>query len=421
MSSTAHQSVDGVAGIRTLYRQTRQTSLAICDPLQDEDFVVQSMLEVSPTKWHLAHTSWFFENFLLKPRLPDYREFNKQFGFLFNSYYYTVGSMHQRAERGMLTRPTVAETRQYRAHVDEHMEQLLEKHGEEATIRDLIVLGINHEQQHQELMLTDIKHVFSRNPLLPAYSQPNPSPFSAPTELTFISGKKGVVEIGYNENSFCFDNEKPRHQQVLIPHALANRLVTNGEYREFIQDGGYTTTELWLSDGWATICEQNWSRPLYWMEDLQQEFTLSGLRPLNDNEPVCHVSYFEADAFARWSGYRLPTEAEWETAATGTEVSGNFLGTGQFHPTSNTAGKGLQQLFGDTWEWTQSPYVCYPGYKLPQGPTSEYNGKFMCNQWVLRGGSCVTPDGHARLTYRNFFYAHDRWQFTGIRLAKDCS
>ena len=421
MSFTAQQSVDGATGTRSLYRQTRQTSLVICEPLQEEDFVVQSMRDVSPTKWHLAHTSWFFENFLLQPHLPGCRVFDDQYGYLFNAYYYTVGNMHARENRGLLTRPTVAEIRQFRAHVDEHMEQLLEKSGENEKINDLVILGINHEQQHQELTLTDIKHVFSMNPLKPVYDQTSSPPFAAPTELEFLAGKEGIVEIGFDGDGFCFDNEQPRHQQILVAHTLANRLVSNGEYREFIRDGGYATTELWLSDGWSTVCDQQWKHPLYWSDDLQQEFTLSGRRPINDNEPVCHVSYFEADAFARWSGCRLPTESEWETSATGCDVSGNFLGSRRFHPNSNTAGDGLLQMFGDAWEWTQSPYIGYPGYKPHAGAIGEYNGKFMCNQWVLRGGSCVTPERHVRASYRNFFYPQDRWQFTGIRLAKDNS
>ncbi|MGD8378300.1 MAG: ergothioneine biosynthesis protein EgtB [Gammaproteobacteria bacterium] len=408
------------------FTRVRHTTGRLCATLEPEDCVIQTMADVSPAKWHLAHTTWFFENFLLVPRLAGYKVFHPGFGYLFNSYYYTVGRMHPRPQRGLLSRPTVAEVSDYRAHVNEHMHRLIEQQGEDGDLQFLVALGMNHEQQHQELLLTDIKHVFSVNPLVPAFHDRDPPRGEALAPLKWLAGHEGIVEIGYRGGQFCFDNETPRHRTLLHPHAIADRLVTNAEFLEFIRDDGYRTPEFWLSDGWATVQNQGWERPLYWSDDLAHEFTLAGERALDPHAPVCHVSYYEADAFARWKGCRLPTEAEWETAAADCQVTGNFQETGVYHPLPLSAqaerdgsGDNAAQLFGDVWEWTSSPYVNYPGYRPPTGSIGEYNGKFMCNQMVLRGGSCATPLEHIRASYRNFFYPHSRWQFTGIRLARD--
>ena len=409
------------------YRQVRSQSEKLCQPLITEDFVVQSMPDVSPPKWHLAHVSWFFEVFVLEPYSPGYRSFDPQFNYLFNSYYQGIGTPFPRARRGLLTRPSVADVYRYRAYVDEHMEALiaqLQRHREYLNIQALITLGLNHEQQHQELLLTDIKHIFAQNPLLPEYchmnhDQNSPHPTAA-LHWTKISG--GKVDIGHEGDGFCFDNESPRHEVLLNDFALTDRLVTNAEYLQFIEDGGYQNPLLWLSDGWATRQREGWESPLYWRkkDDQWQFYTLGGLKPLVPHEPVCHVSYYEADAFAAWAGKRLPTESEWEYAAgQQTMVTGNFMDSARFHPQPANSGERLTQLFGDVWEWTLSPYIPYPGYRTPQGAIGEYNGKFMCNQIVLRGGSCATPAGHIRNTYRNFFYPHNRWQFMGFRLASE--
>lgn len=428
--------------LSSYFNRVRAASRAICEPLAAEDFVVQSMADASPAKWHLAHTSWFFEQFILKKQVRDYRVFQSQFEYLFNSYYQTVGPMHQRPRRGLLTRPTVGEVFAYRAHVDEHMQRLLEqRHEADEEIASLVTLGLNHEQQHQELMLTDLKHLFSCNPLLPNYRPAAAQgPRAVPSRgnaVRFVAFEGGVREIGADAAGFCFDNEMPRHRALIEPYALADRLVTNGEYLEFIRDGGYQRPELWLSDGWTAVTAERWSAPLYWSESLQTEFTLAGVQPLNPDAPVCHVSYYEADAFARWAGDRLPTEAEWELAAQSLPIVGNLCGddfsqsplhpipaatpansAGELHAGKAAANTGLRQMYGDVWEWTASPYVAYPRYQPPAGALGEYNGKFMCNQWVLRGGSCVTPADHIRSTYRNFFYPQARWQFMGIRLAR---
>ena len=404
------------------YTRIREASLSICKPLEVEDYVVQSMPDASPAKWHLAHTSWFFEQFLLRPLLPHYPAFQAGFEFLFNSYYQAVGPMHQRPERGLLTRPTVKEVFAYRRHVDEHMLKLLDLRGEDdAQVKSLVKLGVNHEQQHQELMLTDIKHLFSRNPLLPAYSTKPPPVSEARLSgpLRFHEFEGGVREIGATGKHFCFDNETPRHRTLVEPYALADRLVTNGEYLEFVRDGGYRRAELWLSDGWSTVNQETWARPFYWAPSLDAEFTLRGLQPLDEHAPVCHLSYYEADAYARWAKARLPTEAEWELAAESLPVRGNLLRTEALRPLPAGDQPGMKQMFGDVWEWTASPYVAYPGYRPVMGALGEYNGKFMCNQLVLRGGSCVTPADHVRATYRNFFYPQARWQFMGVRLARD--
>ena len=407
------------ADLKDRFRRVRQQSMYLCESLQTEDFVVQSMPDVSPTKWHLAHTSWFFENFLLGPQLPGYRQFDERFDYLFNSYYYTVGQMHLRSQRGLLTRPTVAEICAYREHVDAQMERLLD--GAAGTHLDhLVTLGLNHEQQHQELMLTDIKHVLSVNPLQPAYRDDLATPAGVAGRLDWHGFPEGVHEIGNGGDSgFCFDNETPRHRIFLRPFALASRPVTNGEYREFIEDGGYSDVAGWLSDGWAWIQREKIDRPLYWSADLESEFTLGGSRAIDPHAPVSHLSFYEADAYARRAGHRLPTEAEWEIAAAGQEVAGNFADTELLHPAPAATDSGLRQMYGDVWDWTASSYASYPGFQPLAGSLGEYNGKFMCNQMVLRGGSCATPADHVRATYRNFFYPESRWQFSGLRLAKD--
>jgi len=401
------------------YSRIRRVSLEICEPLQTEDFVVQSMPDASPTKWHLAHTSWFFEQFLLKPLLAGYRAFHPDFEYLFNSYYQSVGRMHARPQRGLLTRPTVDEVLRYREHVDEHMQKLLRARPDDEKLLAVGTLGVNHEQQHQELMLTDIKHLFSLNPLLPAYRPGADEPNDAAAPMHFIPFDGGIREIGASGKHFCFDNELPRHRTLVEPYALADRLVTNGEYLEFIRDGGYRRPEFWLSDGWSTVVREGWTRPIYWSESLDSEFTLHGLQPLRIAAPVCHVSFYEVDAFARWAGARLPSEAEWELAAESLPVIGNLLNSGALHPIAAGVQPGMKQMFGDVWEWTASPYSPYPGYQPPPGALGEYNGKFMCNQLVLRGGSCATPADHVRASYRNFFYADARWQFMGVRLARN--
>jgi ergothioneine biosynthesis protein EgtB len=402
------------------YSRIRSRTIDLCRHLQPEDFVVQSMPDVSPAKWHLAHVTWFFEHFVLLPYASRYRLFNDQYHYLFNSYYHTAGKMHERAKRGLLTRPTVGQILKYREHVDDAMQVLLASKSDDAEIPKLVTLGINHEQQHQELLLTDIKHVFFCNPLKPAV---NPElslpPRGNPPEYSFNKGAAGITEIGASDSGFFFDNETPRHPTLIHSHSIGARLVTNGEYLEFIRGGGYEDPELWLADGWMTLNERGWNRPLYWTEDMNSEFTFGGMRELDLNLPVTHVSYYEADAFARWAGARLPTEAEWEVAAKSEQVTGNFMESGYWHPAA--ASKGESQFFGDVWEWTSSSYAPYPGFKPLAGSLGEYNGKFMCNQMTVRGGSCVTAEEHIRASYRSFFYPDARWQFLGLRLAKDKS
>jgi ergothioneine biosynthesis protein EgtB len=408
-----------VARLDDSYVAVRARSQALAAPLSPEDACVQSMPDASPAKWHLAHTTWFFEQFVLAGRLPGYRVFNDRFAYLFNSYYFTVGQMHLRPRRGLVTRPSLDEVRAYRAHVDAAMTRLLEAEAGDPELHQLVTLGLNHEQQHQELMLTDIKHLLAQNPLLPAYGElPPPDTGEAPG-LEWLRGPSGIVEAGHAGGTFAFDNETPRHRTLLREHLLASRPVTNGEYLEFIRDGGYRNTALWLSDGWSAVMAEGWERPLYWQEDLEHVFTLGGVRPLDPAAPVAHLSYFEADAFARWAGARLPTEFEWETAAAREAPAGNFVDSGFLEPQPAIPGAGLRQLYGDVWEWTASPYAPYPGFRPLAGSLGEYNGKFMCSQMVLRGGSCATPAGHIRPTYRNFFYPAQRWQFSGLRLAKD--
>ncbi len=406
------------------YGAVRRASEALSRPLAPDDYGLQAMPDASPAKWHLAHTSWFFETFLLKPFLPGYRPFHPRFEHLFNSYYEQVGAPFPRPNRGLLSRPTVDEVLRYRAQVDEAMAALLatveERHWTEVAART--VLGCHHEEQHQELFLTDIKYNFSVNPLQPAYREDLPAAApGAGTALNWIAQPGGTAEIGHVGDGFAFDNETPRHRTLLAPHALAARLVTSGEYLEFIEAGGYRRPEFWLADGFRAAREHRWQAPLYWEKSDRRwwSFTLAGRRPLNEHEPVCHVSFYEADAYARWAGKRLPTEAEWEAAAQRQRVQGNLRESGRLHPAPASPGDEPAQFFGDAWEWTASPYTPYPGYRAAAGALGEYNGKFMVNQLVLRGGSCVTPADHVRASYRNFFYPADRWQFSGIRLADD--
>ncbi|MBD1913980.1 MULTISPECIES: ergothioneine biosynthesis protein EgtB [unclassified Leptolyngbya] len=402
------------------YPQVRRLSEAICNPLAIEDYGIQSMPDVSPPKWHLAHTTWFFETFLLVPHLPGYEVFHPQYGYLFNSYYEAVGQRHPRPQRGLLSRPTVEEVYRYRAYVDDGMRSLLNT-PLSPEVKDLITLGLHHEQQHQELLLTDIKHIFAINPLRPAYRTDlkEATQSTTPSKESWLDYPGNLYAIGFEGNEFAFDNELPRHQVYLQDFWLAAHLVTNGEYLEFIEAGGYQQPDHWLSEGWATVQTQRWEAPLYW-EKRDGDWwimTLGGMRPLNLNEPVCHVSFFEADAYARWAGKRLPTEAEWEVATASVPVKGNFLEDDYLHPIPAAGLTRPDQLFGDVWEWTQSAYLPYPGFKTAPGAVGEYNGKFMCNQIVLRGGSCVTPPNHIRPTYRNFFPPSARWQFSGFRLA----
>ena len=408
------------------YRKVRRFSEHLCEPLVTEDYIIQSMPDVSPTKWHLAHVSWFFETFLLSPALPDYQSLHPQYAYLFNSYYNTLGERHCRPKRGLISRPTVKETYEYRRYVDEHVLDLLEKIDERqlAELAPIMILGLNHEQQHQELMVTDIKHVLSCNPLSPTYRARTPTGASNITPLEWVSFPEGLYWIGHEGSGFAFDNEGPRHRQFVQSFQLASRLVTNGEYLEFIEDGGYDNPLLWLSEGWATVRAEEWRAPLYWeqRDGRWWMMTLSGLREVDKAEPVCHVSYFEADAYARWADARLPTEAEWEVAAQEVPVEGHFVESGLYHPAplnASTADGKLAQMYGDVWEWTQSSYAPYPNFRPGPGAIGEYNGKFMCNQYVLRGGSCATSLSHIRSTYRNFFPANAQWQFMGIRLAKE--
>ncbi|MFQ5702945.1 MAG: ergothioneine biosynthesis protein EgtB [Gemmatimonadales bacterium] len=418
MTSTATVADVTLDGLVEQYRQVRGATERLCEPLAIEDYVVQSMTDASPTRWHLAHTTWFFETLVLRPLVPDYRSVNDTFQYLFNSYYNTLGDQFPRPQRGLLTRPTVEEVMRYRAHVDRHMIELFESSDLRSEIPVTVVLtGLNHEQQHQELMVTDLKHMLSHNPLHPVYRDAKQVPDVAISALDWVEHAGGLVEIGFEGDGFAYDNEQPRHRVYLEPFRVAPRLVTCGEYLEFMQAGGYARPEYWLSDGWAAVGEQGWCAPLYWTQQDGQwmTYTLGGLREVNPAEPICHVSYYEADAYARWAGARLPTEAEWETVAKDCEISGNFVEAERFHPVPSAASS---QMFGDVWEWTASSYSCYPGYQRPDGALGEYNAKFTSGQMVLRGGSCATPKSHIRPTYRNFFPPSARWQFAGIRLAR---
>jgi ergothioneine biosynthesis protein EgtB len=418
------------------YKSLRSRTELLCLPLEVEDYCIQAMHDVSPPKWHLAHTTWFFEMFVLVPFSTKYKMFNPGFAHLFNSYYETAGTFFPRPQRGMLSRPTVAEVYRYRSHVDEALLELLSNLADRNVVDviERVRLGIEHEIQHQELLLMDTKYNFSINPLYPAYSKAPVSP--APTSSLPMGWREfagGIIEIGHDGNGFSYDNERPRHQTLLQDFRMGTRLVTNEEYLAFISDGGYERVDLWLSDGWRTINTQNWKTPLYWRKEGGelaapvdcssddrdwQQFTLSGIQPLNPAEPVAHLSYYEADAYARWAGKRLPTEAEWEHAASHFPIVGNFLESDLLHPQPSPS-SGLTQLYGDLWEWTQSSYSPYPGFHPLPGTLGEYNGKFMSDQMVLRGGCCVTAQDHMRASYRNFFRAADRWPFSGLRLAED--
>jgi ergothioneine biosynthesis protein EgtB len=408
------------------YRQVRGFTEKLCKPLETEDYVVQSMPDASPAKWHLAHTTWFFETFILKDWIPRYRSAIPEYGYLFNSYYNAAGPMHCRPKRGLISRPTVQETRAYRTAIDDQMLALIGEISDEQgrLLFSLVELGLQHEQQHQELLLTDIKHLFSQNPLYPVYQDCASNPEARCAPLGWRHFPEGLEEIGHGKrDQFSYDNERPRHRVFLEAFQLATRLVTNAEFLAFIEDRGYQRPELWLSLGWITVQENGWTAPLYWekRDCAWSVFTLSGLRPLVPSEPVAHLSYFEADAYARWAGARLPSEAEWELAARSLPIEGNFVDNQLFHPApcpANSPGDAVQQMFGDVWEWTRSAYLSYPGYQPPPGGLGEYNGKFMCNQMVLRGGSCASSQSHLRHTYRNFFAPDKRWQFSGLRLAE---
>jgi ergothioneine biosynthesis protein EgtB len=389
-----------------------------------EDQTVQAMPDASPAKWHRAHTTWFFETLVLEAGLTGYRHFDGHFRELFNSYYNSIGAQHARPERGLITRPGVAETTAYRAHVDEAMARLLAG-GVDDALADIVEVGLHHEQQHQELLATDFKYLLSRNPLAPAWLEhPSEGPDSlAAPHRTWLAHEGGVVEVGHDGNGFAYDNETPRHRTLLEPFLLASRPVTNGEYLAFMEDGGYEDPALWLSDGWTAVRTNGWQAPLYWRstDDGWTTFTTSGTRPLAPDEPVVHVSLYEADAYARWADARLPSEEEWEVMAVDAPRNGTFQEDGGLHPRpapAAPAGRPAQML-GDVWEWTRSAYSAYPGYRPPAGALGEYNSKFMCNQMVLRGGSCATPADHIRASYRNFFPPPARWQFTGVRLARD--
>ncbi len=393
----------------------------LAEPLSDEDCGAQSMPDASPIKWHLAHTTWFFETFILEPMERDFKPFHPAFRVLFNSYYNGIGEKHPRAQRGLLTRPAMAQVRSYRQDADARIARLLDAPPDavqlaSAQLASLMALGLEHEQQHQELMLTDVKHLLAQNPLLPSYFGAPLAAASGAPSLRWLAFDGGLVDIGYRGDGFCFDNELPPHRQFVAPFGLASRLVTNGEYRVFVEAGGYRDASLWLAEGWDWVRNQNLIHPLYWQTTgpgQWQEFTLHGVQRLDMERPVTHISLFEADAYAHWAGARLPTEAEWEVAAKGAEAR-----CGDLHPAAAQAGDGLTQLFGACWQWTSSSYAPYPGFAAARGALGEYNGKFMLNQYVLRGSSCATPAGHARASYRNFFPAGARWQFSGIRLAR---
>jgi conserved hypothetical protein TIGR03440 len=407
----------------TRWRTVRAATETLAAPLSAEDCQLQSMPDASPVKWHLAHTSWFFETFLLLAHAPGYRPFDAAFGYLYNSYYNGIGAQFPRAQRGLVSRPSLERVLDYRAQVDAAMTELIAARGDDPALASLVELGCHHEQQHQELILTDIKHALSLNPMQPAYrSLPSATPtVDDERALAWVEFAGGRQVIGAaDDGGFAFDNEFPRHALLLRPYALADRPVSNAEFRAFIDDGGYRDPRLWLSDGWAEAQRAGWKRPLYWAEDGHSAFTLGGERALDPAAPVCHLSYYEADAYARWVQARLPTEAEWEVAAATLPQQAHLINDGHLEPQAAKAGgKGLAQMFGEVWEWTASPYVAYPGYRTPAGAVGEYNGKFMCNQFVLRGGSCATPAGHVRASYRNFFPPAARWQFAGLRLARD--
>ena len=423
----SHDACRADTQVRDAFARVRGATQTLCEPLSPEDCQVQSMEDASPTKWHLAHTSWFFETFVLQAGLAGYEVFHPDYRFLFNSYYNAVGEQYSRPRRGMLTRPELGEIERYRAHVDRHVETLLDD-GASAEQLQLIELGLHHEQQHQELILTDVKHMLGGNPLRPAYSERCDARAEAAQVTSTAQWHRfdaGIREIGHDGSAFCFDNELPRHRVFGEGFALAHAPTTNGDFLDFIADDGYARPDLWLSDGWAAVQTRGWTSPLYWEEREGRwcNFTLGGVREVARDEPVCHISLYEADAFARWKGARLPTEAEWEVAARESAAAqgGHFVESGVLHPAPAPAsdGNAPQQLLGDVWEWTGSSYQPYPGYAPGPGALGEYNGKFMSGQMVLRGGSCATPASHARVSYRNFFPPDARWQFSGVRLAKE--
>lgn len=417
----AHSDVHNAVSLAS-YQDVRDQTERLSETLSPEDQMIQSMADVSPTKWHRAHITWFFETFLLIPHLPGYEIFDSEFGYLYNSYYEAVGARHPRNERGLVSRPPLERIAAYRRHVDIAMGELIDTIiPDREHLADLVLLGLHHEQQHQELLLMDIKHVFSKNPLRPAYHDHVP-PTSEESPSTFVPFAGGLVEVGHDGDEFHFDNEAPRHQTYLQPFQLADRLVTCGDWLQFMADDGYHDPSHWLSEGWATIVREGWEAPMYWEASATgwQVHTLHGLQPIDSAEPVVHISYYEADAYARWAGARLPTEAEWEHATHGMAIAGNLASQGAYHPEPAEPPDGtVRQLFGDVWEWTSSSYAAYPGFQPAEGAVGEYNGKFMVNQYVLRGGCCATPGGHVRSTYRNFFPTHSRWMFSGLRLAKN--
>ncbi|MGH8083662.1 MAG: ergothioneine biosynthesis protein EgtB [Lysobacter sp.] len=453
MSAAAVRAIDPPAALSARYRAVRARSRALAAPLSAEDAMVQSMADASPSKWHLAHTTWFFERFVLAAR-AGYRAIDERWDYLFNSYYQSVGPMHARIHRGLLSRPSLAQVLDYREQVDARMADAFARGDFDRELQQRVELGLHHEQQHQELLLTDIKHALWCNPLQPAYRNDLAVARGVASPLRWLERDEAIVEVGapawpVTSVAFAYDNESPRHRALMPAHALASRPVSNAEYRAFIDDGGYRSAMLWLSEGWSRVNADHWRRPLYWHDDLETEFTLGGARAIDPDAPVCHLSYFEADAFAHWAGARLPTEVEWEHAATSVAVAGNFVEDDRLHPAparavvgaasaaighparandstiaaeaapTEAAGRTSQQLFGDVWEWTSSAYTAYPGFREMPGALGEYNGKFMCGQQVLRGGSCASARDHLRASYRNFFYPPDRWQFSGLRLAKD--
>lgn len=404
--------------ISELFSKVRHQTTALVEPLSAEDMMLQSMEDASPAKWHLAHTTWFFEEFILRKYLPDYRSPDDRFAVLFNSYYAQAGPRHVRDKRGLISRPGLEDVFSYRGHVEDALNGLLETGaGDAETVLKLTELGCHHEMQHQELLVTDLLHGLSFNPLLPTYLAPEPMPVQNQVDLSFDRFDGGLVEIGHSSSGFAYDCEQPRHQVYIPDYKLANRAVTNRDWIAFIEDGGYEKEPLWLSEGWAVRNREDWTHPLYWwrQDDEWWSFTLRGAQPVNLDAPVVHVSYYEADAFARWAGARLPTEAEWENAAASVEIDGNFMERSALRPLPGTS------LWGDVWVWTQSPFTPYPGFRAPDGAIGEYNGKFMVNQMVLRGGSCATPKAQMRASYRTFFYPHQRWQMLGLRLAKDAA
>ena len=417
---------DGRDGSIERYRQVRQVTESLGREVSPEDQVVQSMPDASPMKWHFAHTTWFFETFLLAPNEPSYELFDPRYGYLFNSYYEAVGARHPRPQRGMLTRPTIDQVLAYRAHVDTAVLGYLRSmdEGTWARLGPLLNLGLHHEEQHQELILTDILHLFSCNPVRPAFKRGVPTERRTASPFSWHDVSGGIYEIGHDGAGFAFDHERPRHEVLIRPYRIASRPVTNAEWLAFMDDDGYRRAEFWLSDGWANVRSEEWQAPLYWerRDGEWWSMTLRGMQPVEMAAPVCHVSHYEADAYASWAGKRLPTEQEWEIAAADCPVRGNWMGSGRLRPApADEAEAPLQQLFGDVWELTGSAFTSYPGYRPAAGAVGEYNGKFMSGQVVLRGGSCVTPDHHTRASYRNFFYPHQRWQFSGLRLAEDAA